>query len=159
MFDGGPLSSYSFQREAFCDAIGEARDLLAQQWTEAGETGAGEFRLDEHRYVAMEMADMLRIITVRRHGALVGYGSFFIFSGMHAGGRAAILDALYLLPHARGPRISMRLVRAAEVVLARDGATLIHMLANERFPGFARLLERMGYHQVSRTLAKVVKNA
>lgn len=160
MPDGSNIASgYCFQREIFHDVIVEGMPLLVRQWQEAGEPGAGSLAMAEDRYAAMERAGMLRVFTTRRAGQLVGHATFFVFTGMHAAVRAAVLDALYLFPEHRGPRVSLRLVRHAETALQAEGVGIIHMHANERFLGFARLLQSLGYHPVSRTLAKVLNDA
>jgi GNAT superfamily N-acetyltransferase len=159
MFDGMTASAFTFQREAFADAIGEARLMLDRQWTEAGEIGVGSFRLAEDRYVAADSAGLLRVFTARHHGMLVGYVSLFVIVGMHAEARCAVSDALYILPEFRRPMVSMRLVRFAEDAICAEGVKLIHMNANERFPGFGRMLEHMGYGAISRTYAKVLNHA
>lgn len=159
MFDGASKSAYTFQRETFAGVIDEGRAMLAWQWTEAGETGAGEFRLSEDRYLAVDKAGGLRIFTVRHNGALIGYATLFVFFGMHAAAKAAISDALYILPEFRRPGVSMRLVRFAERSLRAEVVDVIHMSVNDRFPGFGRLLEHMGYHPISRTLTKVLRHA
>lgn len=159
MFDGASGSAYAFQREKFSSVIDEAREMLGQQWIEAGEGGVGELRLSEDRYNAMDALGMLRIVTVRHLGKLIGYASIFVFSGMHADAKAMVSDALYLLPAHRRPGVSMRLVRYVEAMGRDEGVNVIHWQANSRFPGFGRLLQFMGYPPISSIHAKVLQHA
>lgn len=159
MFDGAPVSSFTYRRELFDAVIDEGRPILARQWEEAGEAVVGPFGMNEDRYRMMEKAGALRIYVVRNDEAIVGHLTMFVFMGMHAEAKAALMDAMYILPEFRRPFVSIRLVRFAERDLARSGVSVVHMNSNERFPGFARLLGFLGYHPISRTHAKVLNNA
>lgn len=159
MFDGMSQSAYTFQREAFADVIGEGRPVLARQWIESGEQGVGELRLDDDRYLTMDRAGLHRLFSVRHRGEFIGYASMFVFVGMHAAAKAAVADALYLVPEHRRPGLSMRLVAHVERALIAEGVTVIHWEVNARFPGFGRILERLGYKPISTTHAKVMPHA
>lgn len=158
MFDGASPSSFTFQVERFADVIDEARALSNRQWQEAGETGAGEFHLADNRYLAADNAGSLRIFTARHRGAFIGHATFFVFVGMHAAVKAAISDTLYIFPEFRRPGVSIRLIRFAEGILTGEGVEVIHMNVNERFPGFARLLDHLDYKPISRTFTKVIRH-
>lgn len=160
MFDGASRSAFSFRRETFAGTIEEGLPMLKAQWIEAGETDAADFALATERYLTMERAGALRVYTVRYHGTLVGFAAYFVFHGMHANTtKAAMSDAVGLIPAYRRPMVALRLMRFVETMLRDEDVRIMHTSDNVIFPGFGRLLEHLGHKLVSRTHAKVLTHA
>lgn len=101
--------------------------------------------------LALAGAGLLVAISLRsEEGTLVGYATFVLHADLHrtlADGRpllAAVDDAHYVLPAARGPRVAMRLFVEALAELRARGVRKVSVHTKAHLPQ-GRLLEALGF--------------
>lgn len=100
---------------------------------------------------------MLRVITVRSDGELVGYMVFVIAPHLHYKScLTATEDIYYLRPDMRAGRIGIRMFMYAEEVLKRIGVRRIVMHTKVHSDN-SRLFEYLGYRATDKVFSKIVE--
>ena len=127
----------------------EAASLCAAHWQEVEAPLHGpDYSFDAAHYATLEALNMLCILAVRGEGNnLLGYAAFCLTPCPHRRGRlTAMLDGLYLAPPARRGLTALHLLRTAETLLARRGASLVQYSSPTSRPCHA-LYRRLGAQQ------------
>lgn len=150
------------------EKVGRARadgldDLLAAHWAEVAlDQDRYPLAPDWPRYHALERQGVLRSVSARRKGRLVGYNVFFVQPPIHYSTSVwALNDVLFLHPDHRAGLLGYRLVRAAEELLKGIGVarviyhTKLHvMLGSKRERPLGDLMKRLGYSQAEEVWGK-----
>lgn len=146
-----------FAVEKFADVIDEIKPLLYAHWEEiARHKDLIKFDPDYARYRAMDLMDMLHIVTARSNRVLIGYAVSFITPHLHYKSCLMSLnDIVYLSPEYRQGSNAIRLFRYIENTLRQRGVMKAHItmkLAHD----FGPVLEHIGYTEIERTYEKLL---
>jgi hypothetical protein len=146
----------SFQEERLADVRDEALPLLRRHWDEiALDKDTIPLEPDWERYARLEELGVLKVITARLAGVLVGYASFFVLPNIHY--KSLVVadgDIFWVAPDHRDGT-GYRLLKAAEAMLVASGVRKIvnkTKLGHDAGPVF----ERLGYRAIERVYAKTV---
>lgn len=116
---------------------------------------------DWDRYFALDLAGILRCLTVRDGTTLVGYIFFFVFPHLHyASSCWAQSDIFWLDPLYREGWAGIRMFKTAEKQLQEWGAKVVTINVKLHFEAsrgtIGKLLERLGYKPVETTYSKLI---
>lgn len=140
------------------------KGLLSEHWDEVG-THRDVLHLDpDHdRYIGLEKAGSLIILSARHHGVMVGY--MILLFMRHPRDRSAMVmtdDAIYCLPAYRRSMLGPKLMDRAEALAESSG---IHfMFFTEKFRRLVQAgnrggyLKRRGFEPIEIKYAKMIKH-
>jgi len=115
------------------------------------------FDPDWDSYDRFAQAGMLRTITVRNDGELIGYMAFFIQSNPHYKScKMAYEDVYYLKPEYRKGRVGIKMFQYAEEALKKIGVNRILIHTKVHLDN-SRLLEYLGYSWTDKIYAKTIQ--
>ncbi len=149
------MTTYAVER--WHDLKAEMLPLLDRHWREIALNHAQvPLDIDMGRYDTLDAQGVLRILTVRRVGLLIGYHVAIVSTHLHYKSTLhGITDVYYIAPEARHGVTGMRMFQAVESDLRGLGvrklvtATKIHF---DQGP----LFERLGYTPVERLYTKMI---
>ena len=111
---------------------------------------------DYEAYKRLADAGMLRCITVRADGEMIGYAVFFIRPHMHYSTcKTAFEDLYYIRPDYRKGRVGIRLFKYAEDVLKSIGVNRIIMHTKIHMDN-SKLFEYLGYKWTDKLFTKIL---
>lgn len=145
-----------FQSERFADILGEMRPLIDRHFMEIEGGRLQRFRLsrDFGKYISMEHAGWLGMVTARYEDDLVGYCLFMIMPHPRFDNCLfALNDAIYLLPEHRRGWTAARMIAYAEDYLAALGVDRV-MISVPVVNDFSAILGRRGFEEVERNFEK-----
>lgn len=142
-----PAFNISFQIEAFPDLIDEGRHLAEQNFDELETHNPGaEFNITF--YSAMYDTGMMRCLTIRDEGELVGYCLVFMADDPQCQGQiTGSVDAIYVAPEYRRFDVSRRFFKFIEAAMKQNGVTYIKT-ASRPNRDISSFLKYMGYSEV-----------
>lgn len=104
--------------------------------------------VDWARYESCEAGGVLRVMTARKAGRIIGYVAFFVAPNAHyKGSLQAIQDVLYLDADYRHGRTGYRLIALAEDYLRREGIQVLYQHCKVTHP-LGSLFLRTGYQLI-----------
>jgi len=117
---------------------------------------------DLPRYIYFEQQGMLRIMTARSSGKLVGYATICVLPHLHHLSTVfASVDTLWLRPDYRSGWTGARMIRHIERNMKKLGAAVVQIASKVHYQadrgGTAKLLEHLGYRPTEVSYAKVLK--
>jgi GNAT superfamily N-acetyltransferase len=138
--------------------------IVAAHWEEVGiHKDDVPLAVDWKKYQQIEAGGILKIMSARRDGRLVGYASYLVLPHLHYSTTLhAMNDAIYVDAAERGTGI--RLIKAAERGLAEMAApgvcrivyhAKLHVEAERGT--LARVFDRLGYRAFETTHDKIVR--
>lgn len=143
-------TSLTFQRERVRDAWPELYPLLVQNNNETGSFDERHFAPCKEHYSLWNDKGRLELLTARKDGELIGYGSYFITAHIHYPGVVVGLqDALFVKPEHRG-MTGFKFLKWSEDALKEAGAQCIIRQVLPK-PDYSKTLERLGYEPVHLT--------
>lgn len=149
-----------FQIERLSLILSEWAPIARRTWAESPWRPAdAPFDPDWDRYLAMDMAGMLRLLTVRLEGVLIGYVLSVVYPHLHYLSTPwAMLDSYWLEPAFRRGWTGVRMFREHEAILRENGVKVIHHGFNVRFAPrrMQALMKRLGYEPIELIYAKVL---
>lgn len=111
---------------------------------------------DYEAYGRLYMAGMVRCITARKEGALVGYLIFIVQPHLHYKScKTAFEDMYYVVKEHRVGRTGLRLFQFAENVLRAEGVNRI-ILHTKVHLDHSRLFEHLGYKNSDKLYTKIL---
>jgi GNAT superfamily N-acetyltransferase len=134
----------TLQQERFAAIIEEMLPLIGDHWAEV--TGSGP-PLDPawDIFRDLDAKGLMRALTVRSDGELVGYITFILCPALHYQTiKLAHDDAFYLRPEHRKGTLGIRMFVEAEKMLAADGVNRIMYHEKHKRP-MGRILEYLDY--------------
>ena len=138
------------------DFIDEFMQVLPIHYEELCVTKQFPFDPDWDMYKNMANAGMLRTITVRNDGELIGYIAFFIQPHPHYKScKTAYEDVYFIKKEYRKGRIGIKLFQYAELALKRIGVNRIIVHTKIHLDN-SRLLEYLGYEHTDKLFTKVL---
>jgi GNAT superfamily N-acetyltransferase len=138
------------------DFIDEFMQVLPAHYEELCVTKQFPFDPDWDMYKTMANAGMLRTITVRNDGELIGYMAFFIQPNPHYKScKCAYEDVYYIKPEYRKGRVGIKMFQYAEQCLKRIGVNRMIIHTKVHLDN-SRLLEYLGYNITDKLFTKVI---
>ena len=146
-----------YRKELFADIVKELPPLFVLHWQEiALDRDVIELAPDWKRYLAMEQAGQLHIITVRDNRVLVGYFFIVLLPHLHyCTTPMAFSDILFLLPGYRKGLAGLRLVAETEKMARALGAKRFYIMCKV-YHDLDRLLARLGFKWVEKVFTKLL---
>ena len=139
------------------DFIHELRDILPAHYDELCVTKDFPLVPDYEAYGRLSVAGMLRCITCRADGELIGYAIFIVQPHLHYRTcLTAFEDIYYLKPEYRLGRTGIRLFQYAERVLRSIGVDRIIMHTKVHLDN-SKLFEYLGYKHTDKLYTKILK--
>lgn len=136
--------------------IHELREILPEHYDELCVTKDFPLVPDYEAYGRLSMAGMLRCITCRADGELVGYAIFIVQPHLHYKTcLTAFEDIYYLKKEFRQGRIGIRLFQYAEQALRRIGVDRIIMHTKIHMDN-SKLFEYLGYKLTDKLYTKIM---
>ena len=156
-----PLSDLTFRWERFGNIAGELTPLFKANWRELA-LYKDDIPLDPDwdRYFLSDVGGLLRILTARANGELVGYIFNFLSPLLHyVSTITATVDIFWLHPDFRHGWTPVRMFRENMEGLKEQGAK-VHTInfklhfKNARGRGVGKLLSRLGYKPIEIVMQK-----
>lgn len=136
--------------------IEELRLLLPEHYEELCVTKDFPLLPDYEAYGRLVVADMLRCITCRNDGKLIGYAIFIVQPHLHYKScKTAFEDLYFVKKEFRQGRIGIRLFQYAEDVLKKAGVHRIIMHTKIHLDN-SRLFEYLGYKHTDKLFTKIL---
>ena len=138
------------------DFIDDFMRVLPEHYDELCVTKQFPFDPDWDMYKAMANSGVLRTITCRNDGELIGYIVFFIQPHPHYKScKTAYEDVYFVKKEYRKGRVGIKLFQYAEMALKRIGVNRIIVHTKVHLDN-SRLLEYLDYHQTDKLFTKVL---
>jgi GNAT superfamily N-acetyltransferase len=137
--------------------VDELQHLLPEHYEELCVTKDFPLRPDYEAYGRLAVNDMLRCITCRAEGNLIGYIIFIVQPHLHyMTCRTAFEDIYFVKKESRQGRIGIRLFQYAEDALRQDGVNRI-ILHTKIHLDNSRLFEYLGYKHTDKLYTKILR--
>lgn len=134
----------------------ELKQLLPLHYEELSITKEYELEPDYEAYEKMAQAGILRTITCRADGELIGYIIFAVHGHLHYKScLTAIEDIYFIKKEYRKGRVGIRLFQYAEQVLKERGVNRIIVSTKVHLDN-SRLFEYLGYKHMDKTFSKML---
>ena len=151
-------SFYTYARIPIGAATQELQALAEREYEEVGQKDLDRLNVDWTRYGELDTAGKLATFIAKRDGVIVGYAAFIVQTHIHyQDALVAANSAVYVVPEVRAGRVVLKLLRFAEMGLKAQGVQKIYYHVKQT-KDFGRLLEHLGYQDVERMYAKVVRD-
>lgn len=110
------------------------------------------------KYLAMDRAGGMHVVTARDRERLIGYIVCFVMPHLHyqSSGLTALADMYFVLCQYRKGGLGLRMFREMERGLRERGVIRVHMSC-KRHQDHTQLFEGMGYALTDYTFSKVIK--
>jgi GNAT superfamily N-acetyltransferase len=139
------------------DFLGEFKQIFPAHYEELCVNKEFPLSPDYDAYRRLGQAGMLRTITCRADGELIGYIVFYIQPHLHYSTCiTAVEDIYYIKKEYRKGRIGIRLFQYAEQVLKERGVNRIIMHTKVHLDN-SRLFEYLGYKHTDKLFSKVLE--
>ena len=136
--------------------IDELEKIFPEHYEELCVTKEYALDPDYDAYRRIGEAGMLRCITCRNDGELIGYAVFIVSPHLHYKScKTAVEDIYYVKKEYRKGRIGIRLFQYAENALKRIGVQRIVMHTKVHLDN-SRLFEYLGYKQTDKVFTKML---
>jgi hypothetical protein len=154
-----PANDATIQVERFANIVEGLHHLFSDMWSDISRDQAlPPMDVDYGKYVHLDTLGVLRTVTVRWKGELVGVMVLFVAPNLHhRTSRWATCDAIWVRTDMRRPLVGMRLIRFAEEMMLVEGVNVIRMAAKIKRPALGRLLAYMDYVPVEVQYQKVLR--
>lgn len=147
-----------FAWERFSEIVKELPPLFKRHWREIA-LNQDAVLLDPSwdTYIKLDLMGVLRILTVRSHGALVGYHFLLVVPHLHYNSTlSAETDLVWLDPAFRFGLTGYRLLKQACDDLKAGGVKLHKINEKLHAPFLGPLLKRLGYAPIETAYCKVL---
>ena len=136
--------------------IEELKDVIPLHYDELCVTKDFPLMPDYEAYGRLYMAGLLRCITARNEGGLIGYAIFIVQPHLHYKScKTAFEDIYFLKKEHRLGRTGIRLFQFAEEALRVDGVNRIIMHTKIHLDN-SRLFEYLGYKHTDKLYTKIL---
>lgn len=136
--------------------IEELKDIIPTHYDELCVTKDFPLAPDYEAYGRMHVAGVLRCITARKDGVLIGYILFLVHPHLHYRTcKTAFEDMYYVVKEHRVGRTGLRLFQFAEEALRSEGVNRIIMHTKVHLDN-SRLFEHLGYKNSDKLYTKIL---
>lgn len=141
--------------EPYSDCIDEMKAIYPQHYEELSRTKQLALNPQYDMYKKLADTGILKMISVRDSGSLIGYILFMIVPDLHYGGNLCAEDIYYLKPEYRGRMIGSRMFKVFEEEAKK--LNIIKILVSTKIhKDNSKLLERLGFQAHEKLYVKVV---
>jgi len=147
---------FIYQEEQLKDFVSEFDELLNPHMTEINITKryGFEFKPDYLRYIKMQEAGVLTVLTCRNDKELIGYTFFNIFNGIRFPDcKIAREDLYYIKPEFRGQGLGKKLFIETEKLLKEKGANQV-IFTTKTYQDYSHIFESLGYEFYEKQFSK-----
>ena len=149
---------YTYAHIQIGTAVTDLQALAEREYDEVGQKDLDCLNIDWGRYLELDAAGKLATFIAKRDGLIVGYAVFVVQTHIHyKDALVAANSAVYAVPEVRAGRVILKLLRFAEMGLKAQGVQKIYYHVKQT-KDFGRLLGHLGYQDVERMYAKVVRD-
>jgi GNAT superfamily N-acetyltransferase len=143
--------------ERFRDCIEEIKPLLDLHYDEVAMYQAKiELNPDYDRYLALDDAEMIHVVTAREGELLIGYFITFLVPHMHYQDHIyAVNDVVFIEERYRNAKVGMELFTFAEKELKGMGVSVLVIHMKTKLP-FDELCLGLGYDYAERNYTKYI---
>lgn len=144
--------------ETFHQIIGDIRPLLSRHWEEIANYKEDiPLEPDFDLYAAMSDAGLIRFISVRLDGNLIGYAIYFVKKrNLHYNASWAVSDIIWIAPEHRNAGVGNGLFDFTENYLRSQGVKVMQTMTKTGHPALAFLLKSRGHGIAEEIYAKVL---
>lgn len=149
------MSSATYQLESFKAITEDLKEIITIHHEEIGiYNDKLKLSVMWDKYYALEDADMLRTITARSEGKLIGYYICVVQPHLHYAERTfSINDVLYIHPDYRKGFTGIRLIKEAEKCMREEGVDVM-VLSFKTYSPFDKILERLSWDYTEKVYTK-----
>jgi len=142
-------------QESWTQILPELQGIIVQHWEEiALSKDKIKLRVNWDTYSQFDAKGILKCLSVRDHGKLVGYFIGFVVENPHyMGYKLGQTDVYYILPYYRKGRIGLRLFQAVEKMFRAEGCVKMVTATKLHFD-HSNLFEHLGWNRVEVTYTK-----
>lgn len=142
------VTDYTFGEAIFSETLKELHPILEANHKETGVYDL-PYNPDYDRYCALEEIDALRFFTIRFHGELVGFASFFMDVEIYQKEIVSATQSLnYVSKEHRG--IGYPFMKFCDDILKKQGVNSIWRQSTAKLD-ISKIYERMGYTFVEKS--------
>lgn len=154
------MSNITYHKEKLFDIKEEIEPILVQHYEEvAAYTDVIELAPDWDRYKTLEGAGILKVMTVRDDGVLVGYYLAMLVPSLHSSKDLyAVNDIVLIKPEYRKAKIGVGLFQEVEKWMKEEGASVMTVQMKVKQP-FDELCQGLGWDCMERVYTKCIKEA
>ncbi len=148
----------TFQIENWEKFFADVQPIFPLHWAElALDQDAVKLGIDNERYLQMQAAGMLHILTMRSAGELVGYYIAFVLPHTHYkdAGLMAFTDIYFVLPEFRKGPTGMALFIEAERTLKERGVKKAYLSCKVHMD-HSKLFEALGWTFTDKSFTKYI---
>lgn len=146
----------TYQTESFKAFMPEFKEVIPAHYEELSVTKEFELDPDWDRYIALEDAGILKVITCRNDSELIGYIIFFIQPHIHYKQCfTAFEDIYYLKKEYRKGRTGIKMFKFAEEYLKSIGVQRV-LYGTKVHLDNSRLFEYLGYKFFEKLYGKLI---
>jgi len=147
-----------YTKEKLADIKEELEPLLVEHYKEiAAYQDKIELAPDWERYKTLEESGILKIVTVRDLGELIGYYVFLLIPNLHySKDLYAVNDIVLIKPEYRNSKIGVGLFNYVECWAKALGVSVMTMHMKTALP-FDKLCEGLGWDYLERLYTKCIK--
>lgn len=146
----------TYQVEAYSDCIEEMKLHYDDHYNELSVTK--DFKLDPNyeAYFSLEKNNLLKVITCRKDGTLIGYIIFVITPHLHYKSMITAAEDIYYLTKAeRKGRVGIKLFQYAEQYLKSIGINRIIFTTKVHLDN-SRIFEYLDYKYIEKVYSKLI---
>jgi len=146
-----------YKEETYDDVIDEIKPLLDFHYKEiAMDQDVIKLNPDYFAYKSMNQRGMIRIITAREDGVLIGYCICVVKPHLHyVDSMTAHNDIFYIKPSHRLGMTGVKLFKRTEEIMKQYGVQRIIMNV-KRNNDVGAIFERLGYKETERVFTKII---
>lgn len=147
----------TFQEEYLVDCLDEMKPLFETHWDEiALHKDKIVLNPDYSKYLILDEAGMLHVLTARDEGKIIGYFISFIDHHVHYKDHVfAINDILFIHPDYRKGSVGYKLFKSAEASLKEIGVSVLMIHAKVQHD-FKPLMDKLGFDRVEYNYSKFI---
>ena len=144
--------------ETYDQIIEEIRPLLDRHWDEIANYKEDiPLEPDFGLYAAMSAAGLIRFISGRINGALIGYAIYFVKKrNLHYNATWAVSDIIWIAPEHRNAGVGNGLFDFTENYLRSEGVKIMQTMTKTGHPALAFLLKSRVHGITEEIYAKVL---
>lgn len=152
-----PSRSVSFRIEPFFSIMNELPPLFIEHHKMVKQPFYKDLKIDWPRYLALEQANILHILTARCDEKLVGYLFFNTIPHiLYADIPHCFVDIFFLLPEYRKGLVGLRMFKEFEKQVKAHGIKVVYVNSNLSYNRIEKLFKRLGYEPGEMSFIKKV---
>jgi GNAT superfamily N-acetyltransferase len=146
----------TYQTEAYSNCIDELKTIYPEHYEELSVTKSFELEPDYEQYLRLESVGVLKVVTCRNDGELIGYIMYIISPHLHYKSCLTAFEDIYFVKKQyRKGRIGIKLFKYAEEVLRELKVNRV-IYATKVHLDNSKLFEYLGYTNSDKLYTKLL---